>query len=75
MASVTVRVPDELKRQMEKVDVNWSDVLRDAIEERLLRMQREAAAKRMDQMAADIHRRTGKYSTMSEEILRWRRLH
>lgn len=75
MATVSVRVSEDLKRQMDELDINWSEVLREVIEERLLRMQREAASKRMDELAAAIHRRTGKYSTMSEEVLRWRRLH
>lgn len=56
-------------------DVHWSDVLRDAIEERLMRRQREAAAKRMDEMREAIFRRTWQYATASEEVLRWRRLH
>lgn len=75
MASVTVRLPDDLKRQMDEFDVNWSDLLRDSIEERLLRMRRQRAADRMDARAKEIFKRTGKYSTMSEDIIRWRRLH
>lgn len=75
MATISLRVPDDLKRRMEEHDVNWSDLLRDAIEEKLLRMQREEAAKRMDARAAAIHRKTGKLSTMSEDVIRWRKLH
>lgn len=75
MATISIRVPDDLKRRMDSHDVNWSDLLRDAIEERLLRMQREAAARRMDERADAIFRRTRKHSTLSDEVIKWRRLH
>lgn len=36
MATITVRVPDELKRRMALFsDVNWSEVVREALNERV----------------------------------------
>jgi post-segregation antitoxin (ccd killing protein) len=75
MASVTIRVPEDLKRQMDQADINWSDALRDAIEDRLRRMRREKAAKEMDALAEKLFKKTGKYSNASREVVRWRRLH
>lgn len=75
MATVTIRVPVELKRQMEEFDVNWSDILRDLIEERLTLMRRKRAFETMDRVREAIYRRTGKYANASEEVIRWRRLH
>lgn len=44
MALVTIRVPDGLKREMRKVKaVNWSALLRDAIQARIEVEQRAAA--------------------------------
>lgn len=76
MASVTIRLPDDLKAQMDAhEDVNWSEVLRDAVEERLRSMRRQAAARRMDDLREKVYRRSGRHSDMSEDIIRWRRLH
>ena len=52
-AKITVRVPLELKRRMERYpDVNWSEVVRRAIEEKLRELEVEQALKVMDEIAA-----------------------
>lgn len=72
---MTIRVPDDLKHRMDAVDVNWSEVLREAIDEHLRRARREGALGDLDRLRQKIHARTGSYSKASEEVIRWRRLH
>lgn len=51
-AKVTVRVPLELKKRMERFpEVNWSDVVRKAIEEKLRELEVREAVKAMDEIA------------------------
>ena len=40
MKTVAVRVPDEWKDRMERANVKWSDILREAILENLERIER-----------------------------------
>lgn len=75
MATLTIRVPDELKKRMDEVDENWSEILRDAVEERLRTLRRRRAAAQMDRLREAHFRRTGRYANLSREVLRWRRLH
>lgn len=52
-AKITVRVPLELKRRMEKYrNINWSEVVRRAIEEKLRELELERALKTMDEIAS-----------------------
>jgi len=45
MSNITIRVPEELKRQMERFkDINWSEVARRAFEEITRREERKRAA-------------------------------
>jgi predicted transcriptional regulator len=41
MKTVAVRIPDEWKGRMDRADVKWSDILRQAIHETLQRVERE----------------------------------
>lgn len=41
MRTVAVRIPDEWKERMARFPIRWSDVLREAIEERLQQLERE----------------------------------
>lgn len=42
MRTVAVRIPDEWKERMARFPIRWSDVLREAIEERLQQLDRES---------------------------------
>lgn len=76
MATVSFRVPDDLKARMDTADLNWSEIFREVAEERLLQLQRRKAAEKMDRMREEILRRNGgKFMNLSEDIIRWRRLH
>ncbi|AJB42868.1 hypothetical protein TCARB_1832 [Thermofilum adornatum 1505] len=35
MAIITVRIPEELKKKMREIDINWSEYIRSAIEKRI----------------------------------------
>ena len=48
MAVVSFRVPDRLREEMERVSIDWPDVLRRIVEERILLEKRRRAADRMD---------------------------
>jgi len=53
MATVTVRVPEETKREMKKLKhVNWSEVMRKAITEGVRREKMRSAAKRIEELRA-----------------------
>ena len=48
MAVVSFRVPDRLREEMERMSIDWPDVLRRIVEEKILLEKRRRAATRMD---------------------------
>jgi hypothetical protein len=48
LAVVSFRVPDSLREEMEQVGIDWPDVLRKIVEEKILLEKRRRAAARMD---------------------------
>ena len=48
MAVVSFRVPDRLREEMERLSIDWPDLLRRIVEERILLEKRRRAAARMD---------------------------
>ncbi len=48
MAVVSFRVPDHLREEMERTSIDWPDLLRRIVEERILLEKRRRAAARMD---------------------------
>ncbi len=48
MAVVSFRVPDKVREEMAKLNIDWSDVLRRLLEERILFEKRRRSAARMD---------------------------
>jgi len=83
MSVVTVRVDDELKKRMDRLShVNWSEVVRRAIAERIaleetLASSRIIDVRRLEEAIRDQDRlrskTTGKWSG-TEEIRKWREL-
>lgn len=83
MSVVTVRVDDELKKRMDRLrHVNWSEVVRRAIAERIaleetLASSRIIDVRRLEEAIRDQDRlrskTTGKWSG-AEEIRKWREL-
>lgn len=65
VAVITVKVPKKLKAQMKKVDVNWSEYIRQCVQKKIDQQKRQAASDRLD----EIRIRTKPTST--EEIVAW----
>jgi len=65
LVNVSVKVPEELRNLMKKVDVNWSEYLREVIETKIRMEMAKDAVRRLD----EIRGRAGKIST--EEIVKW----
>ena len=65
LVNVSVKVPEEIKKLMEKVGINWSEYLRDAIEARLRVELSRDALRKLD----EVRSRGRRVST--EEIVRW----
>ena len=45
---ISVRVPAEVKREMERCDVNWSEMIRQMIREKIEMERRKRAAETID---------------------------
>jgi len=71
MSSVmVVRLPDEVREEMRKHHLNWSDEVRKAIVARLLQLKREEGYKEMDRIRASLK---GREFDGAGEVARWRR--
>ena len=62
---VTVRVPRELKDEMKRIDINWSQYIRDSIQKKIDEQRVKDASDKLDRIRA----RTKPVST--EELLSW----
>lgn len=65
LVNVSIKVPEEIRKLMRSVDVNWSEYLRDAIERKIRLEIAMNAAKELD----EIRKRASKVPT--EEIVKW----
>lgn len=52
MASITVRIPDEMKRDIDELKIEVSEVTRRALEEEVKRRKRENARRAAGQLGA-----------------------
>lgn len=50
MEVVSIRVPKELKEEMNRLDLNWADYIRQAIEEKVRTEKMRQACKVMDDL-------------------------
>lgn len=50
MEVISIRVPKDLKEEMSKLDLNWAEYLRGAIEERVRAERMLRACKEMDEL-------------------------
>jgi hypothetical protein len=62
---ITVKVPRELKTQMKKININWSDYLRQCLQKRINEEKMRAAFRKLDEI-----KKTTK-PTSTEEIAAW----
>jgi len=65
LVNVSVKVPEEVKSMMKKVNVNWSEYLRGVVEAKVREELAKEAMKKLD----EIRKRAGKVPT--EELVRW----
>ncbi len=83
MAIITVRLPDKLKKQMQKLrHVNWSQTVRKSIEERVAleaaqrgkdKIRMREASGRIDELFESVKQRYGTINYDSSETVRiWR---
>ena len=57
MASITVRIPDELKKQLQETGINISEVTRKALEAEVKKIQEQRAqeaAKKLSQLLSEV---------------------
>jgi post-segregation antitoxin (ccd killing protein) len=55
MASITVRIPDELKKELEDTGVKISEVTRKALENEVRRIQEEKAREAAEKLSQLLH--------------------
>jgi post-segregation antitoxin (ccd killing protein) len=51
-SSLSVRISKEIKEQMKKIEIDWSQYIRDAIRQRIRKEKRKEAAHSMDEIRA-----------------------
>ena len=68
MTVITVRVDDDIKSAMDKVDVNWSEVIRSAIMRRIEEEKRRNLAKAV--LINEELRRSARDEELAEDIIR-----
>jgi len=61
----TVKIPEDMKKEMDQYDVNWSDFVRQCLSDKLKRQRMQAASDKLD----EIRKRSKPVST--EEIVAW----
>lgn len=50
MAVISIRIPDELRKRMKKVRIDWAAYVRNAIERKLKEASIRAASQRIDEI-------------------------
>ncbi|MEM2790086.1 MAG: hypothetical protein QW702_01600 [Candidatus Bathyarchaeia archaeon] len=65
MVNVSVKVPEEIKKLMREMDVNWSEYLRRVIEDKIRVEMAKNALKKLDRIRGSAGR------VPTEEVVRW----
>jgi conjugal transfer/entry exclusion protein len=65
VAVITVKVPQALKKDMQKIDVNWSQYIRECLQNKINEQKKREAFHKLDEI-----RKRSKPVT-NEEILSW----
>lgn len=69
---ISIRVPNDMKKSMANVNINWSSYLREAIDRKVREHRMERIGRRMDKTR---EKTVGKGGNMAEEIFKWRKRH
>jgi predicted DNA-binding protein len=64
-AIITVKIPAEMKQNMKKVNVNWSQYIRECVQKKIDYEKMKAASDKLDEI-----RKRGK-PVSEEELLSW----
>ena len=64
---ITIKVPKELKRKMNELDVNWSDYIRKSIATKIEEVEIRRASEKLDAI------RLRSKSVSTEELVSWTR--
>ena len=70
--TLTIRVSKNLKNELTKFDINWSQYLRETLTQKLSELRRKKVAEHMDQIMA---KTSGKDIHMARDVIEWRRKH
>ena len=62
---ITVKIPSELKKKMKQVKVNWSEYIRESIQEKIEEQRMKAASAKLDEV------RTRVKPVPTKEIVSW----
>lgn len=62
---ITVKIPNELKRKMKQVKVNWSEYIRDSIQRKIEEQNLKAASAKLDEV------RTRVKPVPTDELVSW----
>ncbi len=69
---MTIRVTEHLKQAMAEFELNWSEYIRTAIQQKIIDMKREQAFQELEEVK--IHKK-GRKTKMSDEVIKWRKRH
>jgi hypothetical protein len=62
---ITVKIPKQMKKEMKKIEVNWSQYIRECLQDKIDQQKKNEAFEKLDQI-----RKRSKQVT-NEEILAW----
>lgn len=62
---ITVKIPQEMKKKMKQIDVNWSEYIRECVQKKIDQEKMRAASEKLD----EIRKRSKPVS--EEELLSW----
>jgi hypothetical protein len=62
---ITVKVPDDLKRKMKQVNINWSEYIRECVQKKVDEQKMKEASAKLDEI------RLRAKPVSEEELLSW----
>jgi Arc/MetJ-type ribon-helix-helix transcriptional regulator len=62
---ITVKIPEEMKKKMKQIHVNWSEYIRECVQKKINQEKMKVASEKLD----EIRKRTKPVS--EEELLSW----
>jgi metal-responsive CopG/Arc/MetJ family transcriptional regulator len=62
---ITVKVPEELKKEMNQVSINWSEYIRDCVQKKIAEQKMKEASAKLDEI------RLRAKPVSEEEVLSW----